>query len=184
MKSNHKVNHIHKDLNNKKYEIEYFTNSDGFRDLELSNFVKKNRNEKLVIFLGGSSALGVGTSNYYNVDEILERKLNQFDSEYKYKVLNLSIGGGNAYQSFLALDLYAKNLDPDYIILSDGRNDGFLSFVHGYGPKSYNRYPSISFYLNNYFFNQPLPSLSHSSILNFLLKYSRLVQITTGKKAC
>ena len=182
MKSNHKVKHIHKDINNTKYEIEYFTNSDGFRDLELSNFVKKNSNEKLVIFLGGSFSLGVGTSNYFNIDEILERKLNQLDSEYKYKVLNLSIGAGIAYQSFLALDLYAKNLDPDYIILSDGRNDGFVSFVHGHGPKSYSMYPSIRFFINNYLFNQPVPSYNHNSTLNFLLKYSRIVQIITGKK--
>ena len=97
-------------------------------------------------------------------------------------MLNLSIGGGNAYQSFLALDLYGKNLKPDYIILSDGRNDGYLSFVHGYDSKNYNRYPTIEYYLNNFFFNQPSPSIFFGSIFNYVLKCSRFIQIITGKK--
>ena len=103
----------HKTRAGREYEIKYKTNNNGFRipfDFSISDKYEKKDNELVILLIGGSTALGVGSSDDETITKLLESKLENKLPNYEFKVLNLGVGAANTYQEYLVLDLYGKIL--------------------------------------------------------------------------
>jgi hypothetical protein len=73
------------------------------------------------------------TTNAKMIAGQLERLLNErcpLDGGQWY-VLNLANNAWIAYQEFIALSLYGLPLEPDFVVVFDGRNDLFVPTAHG-----------------------------------------------------
>ncbi|HUP58236.1 MAG TPA: acyltransferase [Bdellovibrionota bacterium] len=116
----------------------YRTNNYGFltrQDFQPFNgHWKKAPNERVVLLTGGSAAWGQGaSSNETSMAYVLERLLRQEDPEHAWTVVNLANRGWIAYQEYIALDLYGTEMNPDWIVAYDGRNDMYVPLEHGEG---------------------------------------------------
>ena len=164
-------------------DVRVRTNNLGFRiDMEMDLFTRydKRQNEKVVLLTGGSAAFGIGaTDNDTTIAGQLQQELNSRQQTNHYTVFNLASGGWIAYQEFLALDLYGKNLDPDWIVAMDGRNDGFVSILHGHGPGEVSN--TIKAYINGYLYRQNKPSFYRGWLENEIVRYSHAYRLLTGK---
>ena len=115
----------------------YKTNRQGFlTSYEFPVFdgsrFKRDERDRVVLLTGGSAALGWGaTSNEQTIAGVLERRLNESIPAYRWRVVNLSILGGIAFQELTALNLYGKELEPDFVVVFDGRNDLLVPTWHG-----------------------------------------------------
>lgn len=90
---------------------------------------------RTVVITGGSVVHGVGaTSNSNTIAGQLERILNESQSRYTYRVVNLGMGSWIAYQQFLGLSLFGTRFEPDWVVVMDGHNDGAVPCGHGSGP--------------------------------------------------
>jgi hypothetical protein len=132
--------------------------------------------EKLVVMTGGSAVYGVGaTTNEYTAPSQVERYLNAHSKDVKYRVLNMGMGAWNAYQEFIGLSLFARRLEPDWVVVMDGRNDGVNACGHGNG-------------VGNPLGWAPLLNLVNqrgggvAALISEASNYSALVRLVTGKK--
>ncbi len=152
------------------------TNNLGFltdEDLEVGIKLKKEKNERFVVLLGGSAAWGVGATSHENaIHGRLEKILNEKQTKYKYSVFNLSMGGHQAFQEFIILSLYGPSIRPDWVIAMDATNDvaGVCAMAQGAGYPHY--YSLMKRYIEGYTFGQTSPPFFRSEIENELLKYS------------
>ena len=181
--SNVKTTHRHVTRSGNAYSINYSTNNKGFRipfDIDISKKYVKEKNEIVILLIGGSTALGVGASDNNTISSILKNKLNNNFSDYKFTVLNFGIGAANAYQEFLVLDLYGNNFDPDWVISLTGRNDGYNALTTNSGAGTTNGFLKTKEIVDGLYYNQPIPKLHHSKLSNYFAKYSKLYRITTG----
>ncbi len=141
----------------------------------LEKYARKN-GEKLILMTGGSAAYGVGaTANSKTVPSQVEHYLNAHSEGVRYKVLNLAMGSWIAYQQFIGLSLFGLPLDPDWIVVMDGRNDGVVPCGHGSGAGNPLSWPTMLFLLNQQGSGIP-------SYINFGLRYSALLRTLTGKQ--
>ena len=183
MAGNVNSTYFHTTLSGKNYKIKYTTNNNGFRvpfDFSISDEYEKQDNEIVIVILGGSTALGVGSSDNFTISKLLEKKLNDKIPEYKFTILNLGIGAANTYQEFLALDLYGKIFNPDWVISLTGRNDGHNSLRSNIGAGNPNGHLNRKKLIDSHFYNQPTPKKFFSNTSNLLSKYSILYRISTG----
>lgn len=171
---------------NKVVEANIRTNSDGFvmkNNLDYTTERFKSINEKVVLFTGGSVAWGVGaSSNEKTIAYQLERLLNEAQNEIKYIVYNFGMGGYNAQQEFITIDLWGRLLDPDWIIVMDGANDAIIGsgLAQGTGNPMY--YPLIKSYVDGYLTHQEKPVFFRGKLENFVLKHSVAFRKLTGMK--
>lgn len=94
--------------------------------------IDKGPDDRVVVVTGGSAAFGWGASaTDKTFAALLEAHLKRIDPAHHWRVYNLGMGGWIAYQEYIALDLYASELKPDWIILFDGRNDVAIHTKHG-----------------------------------------------------
>lgn len=180
MESNANYKFKHKDNNGLEYKIHYTTNNVGLRlpfDLFYDTKIKKKKNQKNIIILGGSTIFGVGADDKKTISSFLEVNLNAESQIYNYKVYNLGVGAANAVQGLILLNLYGHVFKPDLILSFDGFNDGVNSFIHGYGATNFNGFNHQKFYINNYLYKMPEPVFFRSKLLNFLIKNSKFFQI-------
>lgn len=129
-----------------------------------------------VIFLGGSSAFGVGSNgNGYNVSAFLKNK-------YGINIKNLSIPGWNIEQEVITIFKHYEKLKPKKIILFDGSNNLALGLpfdYHNYdieiSPYAY--YQEKEFI--KYFYNGKSDSIKMLSIrlLKTIFKHSILITL-------
>jgi lysophospholipase L1-like esterase len=104
-----------------------------FVDFPLDDPPPKGKDEFRVILIGGSGAQGWGgTRNDTMFYAVLERELNArlAAGGARARVVNLAMGGTVAYQNFIALNRYARRLEPDLILAYVGRNDFFVPLYH------------------------------------------------------
>jgi hypothetical protein len=95
---------------------------------------REKAGKKLVLMTGGSAVYGVGASaNEFTIPSQLEKYLNTHSTKYTYEVVNLAMGSWIAYQQFVGLSLFGHSLDPDWVVVMDGRNDGVVACAHGNG---------------------------------------------------
>jgi hypothetical protein len=145
-------------------------NAQGFPMREAVDIAKvrpKAHNERVVILSGGSAAWGVGTtSNETNVAGRLQSLLNEGKSSYRYTVLNLSIGGWVSTQQMIALALYGRNLQADWLVTMDGVNDVSVSceFSQGAGYPLYSAQMEV--YIRSYMFGQLHPVFFRGRVEN------------------
>lgn len=103
--------------------------------------LKKSENDRLVLLTGGSAAFGLGASSNENtISYQLEGLLNQEDKSHHWYVLNLGMSTWIAYQEAIALDLFGYDLEPDWVVTLDGRNDFMVPTTSG------ERVPNFYFY--------------------------------------
>ncbi|MEW6264260.1 MAG: SGNH/GDSL hydrolase family protein [Thermodesulfobacteriota bacterium] len=172
-----------------KVKIPYHiqTNNLGFRmkrDLDVTTKYEKSPREKVVLIFGGSAAFGFGnTSNETTIAGYLEKALNARQGEYKYTVFNMGNGGWVVFQEFIALVLYGLNLNPDWIITMDGRNDIWtIHLVQGEDVGS--PFPASTFrnYMDGYLYRQRQPDFYRGRLENWLVAHSLAYRLLTGKK--
>lgn len=126
-------------------EMALHTNNLGFfSDYDLHPFsgrkLKTSPADRLVLSTGGSAAMGWGaTTNANMIAGRLERFLDEKSplDGGKWYVLNLANNAWIAYQELIALSLYGLPLDPDFVVVFDGRNDLFVPTAHGEGVPNY-----------------------------------------------
>lgn len=110
----------------KKHLVDIKTGDKGFFiDFDLANPPPKNKDEFRIILIGGSGAQGWGaTSNDTMMYKLLPKIMND-SKNYNKKItlINLAMASAHAYQSFIMLNRYAHNLDPDLILCFCGKND-------------------------------------------------------------
>lgn len=95
------------------------SNSDGFRTEELE---PKAPDTARVVTLGDSSTFGWGVNAAYTYQSLLEDRLNRRPG--RVEVLNLGISGHTSRHGRAVFDHYARDLNPDLLVISFGANDG------------------------------------------------------------
>ncbi len=152
-------------------------------EVDFSKLRPKAENERVVIFTGGSAAWGVGaTSNETNIAGRMQAILNEGQSKYRYTVLNLAMSGWVSVQQLIALSMYGRNLQPDWLVAMDGTNDVAVACAHSQGAGHVMHYALMDAYMKAYVFGQLHPELYRSRLENELIKYSVSYRRITGKK--
>lgn len=94
----------------------------------------KKEGEILVLMGGGSTVHGVGASdNNHTISAQMERYLNERGGGKKFRVLNMGMGSWIAYQEFIGLSMLGAPLNPDWVVVMDGMNDGAVACAQGSG---------------------------------------------------
>ncbi|MEW6264261.1 MAG: hypothetical protein AB1641_14420 [Thermodesulfobacteriota bacterium] len=173
----------------RKRKIPYHvqTNNLGFRmkrDLDVTTKYEKDPQEKVVLIFGGSAVFGFGnTSNETTIAGHLEKALNARQKEYIYTVFNLGNGGWVVFQEFIALILYGLNLNPDWIITMDGRNDIYaIPMVQNEDVGNHFTASTFRNYFDGYLYRQEQPDFFRGRLENWLIKHSFAYRRLTGKK--
>jgi hypothetical protein len=103
------------------------TNNYGFtnrQDFDLTKPYRKALNEKVVLLTGASPVWGYGaTGNATIVHERIAALLNGAQDAVHYTVVSLAMRGWIAQQEAVALDLWGRLYEPDWIITMDGFDD-------------------------------------------------------------
>jgi hypothetical protein len=157
-----------------------FTNQNNFN---ITNRYQKAADEKVVLFTGGSTAWGVGASRNGNIiHERASKYLNESQTEIKYTVVNLAMGGWIAQQEDIAIDMWGRLYDPDWIIAMDGTNDSTVgcSMSQGTGNPVY--FQLIKSYIDSYLGTQSNPEFYRGYWENELLLYSAAYRALSGKQ--
>jgi len=161
-------------------------NNLGFRmdsDVDYTKVYNKDEDERFIIVTGGSAMHSVGaTKNEKNIAAILEKTLNEEQNTYKYKVFNLSIGAGVAFQEYLALALWGKWMNPDWVIVMDGHNDIAVCSAHSQGAAVPLYYPQMKSYIDGYMTSQASPPFYRGWLENQIIKYSAAYRAITKKQ--
>ncbi len=151
-------------------------------EVDFSRLRPKAENERVVILSGGSAAWGVGaTSNETNIAGRMQVILNENQNKYRYTVLNLSMGGWVSVQQFIALSLYGRNLQPDWLVTMDGTNDVAVACAHAQGAGHVMHYGLMEAYMKAYVFGQLHPDLYRGWLENLLVSHSSAYRRLTGK---
>jgi len=159
------------------------TNNWGFReDVDYSYFLKKPEGTKVILILGGSAVGGAGsTSDNLVIDAALERKLNE-NPKTKFVVYNFGNGGWVSFQEILGVILFGFYLDPDFIILMNGRNDVAVGIDSREGPLAFKHNAVIESYLKGYLEYGMNTSFLRGELENWIIKKSKLYQMLSGKQ--
>ena len=106
-------------------------NSDGFRGAELAT--EPDGEILRVAVLGSSAVVGVGVHNNetipYYLEQTLEAELNQ-----DIEVINAGITGSIAAQDFTNFALNVLPLQPDILVVYNGRNDAYFGLSPHWEP--------------------------------------------------
>jgi lysophospholipase L1-like esterase len=160
-------------------------NRHGFamrEEVDFSRMRPKAGKERVVILTGGSTAWGVGaTSNDTTVAGRLQSILNENVSEFHYTVLNLAMGGWTSVQQLIALALFGRNLQPDWIVGMDGLNDAAVACAHSQGAGYPLYYGLMEAYIKAYVFGQLKPVFYRGWLENELIKRSVAYRKLSGQ---
>ena len=106
--------------NDDYYGVNISTNSEGFRDKELSS--QELESSKKIIALGDSLTLGWGVKADNTYSQILEKKLDE-RFEQNFEVINMGVGNYNSAMELALFEEKGLSLKPDAVILSYFIND-------------------------------------------------------------
>src|SRR5262245_55556386 len=113
----------HNMLTGQAVKADINANNEGFndpRDFDWRKPYTKAANEKVVLFTGGSSAWGIGSTSFATTAAgALQAELDRAQSKVKYTVINLAMGSWIAYQQFIGLEMWGTQFDPDWVIIMD-----------------------------------------------------------------
>jgi hypothetical protein len=103
----------------------------GFNiDFDLDHPPAKSQGEYRIVMIGGSAAWGWGaTENEKMMHQVIERTLAKSlpcGDTTKVRVINLAMNGSQAFQNYVALNLWGHRLNPDAVISFSGNNDSWL----------------------------------------------------------
>lgn len=140
-------------------------------------FVKQPE-DRIVVTTGGSVVHGVGaTANDKTIAGQLEAILNQKQSKYRYRVVNLGMGSWIAYQQFLGLSLFGLPLKPDWVVVMDGHNDAAVACPHGSGPGNPLGWPKML-----YLTGGGEGATRRSPLMDWLVRNTAVARVVTGQR--
>ncbi|MBF5093503.1 SGNH/GDSL hydrolase family protein [Azospirillum sp. INR13] len=88
--------------------------------------------DRIVLLTGGSTVHGVGASgNRRTIAGQMERFLNDLQTKWHYRVINLGMTGWSAYQQAIGLELWGKPFDPDWVVVLNGAHDAMAALQPG-----------------------------------------------------
>lgn len=155
-----------------------FAESFDFQLVPAPDYLEQHRRhagEKLVLLTGGSAAAGHGaTANDKTIASRMERYLNGRSRGPHYRVVNLAMSSWSSYQEFIGLSLFGLPLDPDWIVVMDGVNDGSVACSQGGGaghPMEWAKFLYFAQYGGR-----------DRSASEVLLRHSALLRLATGLK--
>lgn len=159
------------------------TNNWGFReDIDYTFFLKKEKDAKAILILGGSAVGGAGSStNDHVIDAVLQRQLNE-KSKTKYVVYNFGNGGWVSFQEILGVLLFGFYLDPEWIIIMNGRNDVAVGMDSREGPLAFKHNAVIESFIKGYLQYGMNSSFYRGEAENWIIEKSKLYRMLTGKK--
>jgi hypothetical protein len=161
------------------------SNNHGYndpRDFSFTEPYRKAPNERVVLFTGGSSAWGVGsTSQKTTIAGRMEHYLNEMQSEFKYTVVNMGMGSWIAYQQFLGLELFGSAFDPDWVVVMDGHNDAGVGCATGQGVRNPLFFAVMKSYIDAYVTGTDRAVFYRGWLENELIKYSAAYRALSGK---
>jgi hypothetical protein len=171
---------------NEKIPADITTNNRGFNDRHDFDFGKtyqKAPNERVVLFTGGSSAWGVGSSSTETtVAGRMQHYLNTMQEKLKYTVINLGMGSWIAYQQFIGLELWGTAFQPDWVVSMDGHNDAGVGCATSQGAMNPLFFPAMQSYVNAYLGSaQKRPTFYRGWLENELIRFSVAYRTLTGK---
>ncbi|KKU91473.1 MAG: hypothetical protein UY23_C0001G0079 [Candidatus Jorgensenbacteria bacterium GW2011_GWA1_48_11] len=108
----------------KTKNIDYTTNSFGFRSKEM--IVPKPKGDFRVFILGGSTVEG-GFNEKWMISSYLEEELKKIIPSAE--VINAGVVGYFSQQELALLETEISDLEPDLVIIFDGRNDLYYSIL-------------------------------------------------------
>lgn len=118
---------------NSRYVSKYLNiDDDGIRSNGTEAIQKNNisENKKKEIWLLGSSAIfGVTNADHETVAAYIEKDLNKSNKNYSFEVKNLGVVAYNSLQDFLNLRIRMITQKPDMIIVINGINDYYQSWL-------------------------------------------------------
>jgi hypothetical protein len=162
------------------------TNSLGYNDRHefiVGRPYKKAANEKVVLFTGGSAAWGVGaTATDRTVAGRMEYYLNTLQSDQRYTVINLAMGGWIAFQQFIGLQFWGAQFDPDWVVSMDGFNDAYTGCSFSQGPGNPLYFATMRSYIDGYLMSTLRPVFYRGWLENELILHSKAYRIITGKQ--
>ncbi len=121
----------------REHHNEIQINSYGYREREF-NFTKPE-SEYRILFLGDSQAISLDMPIDGRFDRIIERKLNELNSEkntknkQKFVTYNLGVQGYSTDQEFFTLNKIGIKLNPDLVILLFQTNDFEDNYINTSG---------------------------------------------------
>jgi hypothetical protein len=173
-------------LRRKSVPADVTTNNVGFPDRQnfsISKPYAKQPNEKVVLFTGGSTAFGIGAStNAAITHEVLQRLLNAAQSDVHYTVINLAQGGWIAQQDVIALDIWGRLFQPDWVIVLDGANDASVGCAYSQGTGNPTYYQLMDALVDGYVGEQARAVFYRGAWENQLIKYSAAYRGLTRQK--
>jgi hypothetical protein len=144
----------------------------------------KAANEKVVLFVGGSTAWGVGSTSFATtIAGSLQTELARIQSTTKYMVVNLGMGSWIAYQQFIGLEMWGSQFDPDWVIIMDGHNDAGVGCGYSQGPMNPLYFPVIKNLVDAYSatgVNRPV--YLRGWLENEIIHHSAAYRALTGKR--
>ncbi len=106
----------------KGIKVLFESNSEGFRTKDISK--KKDKDVIRIVFMGDSVTFGWGVNQEERFSNVLEKKLNSIQNQFRFEVINFGIPGYTSYHGQVVFDKYALKYSPDVIFLSFGANGG------------------------------------------------------------
>jgi lysophospholipase L1-like esterase len=89
--------------------------------------VRKLQDTRRIMVIGTSSAEGYALPKEYNFVSLLQNKLNEYDKDEKFEVINAARGGHTSYQLLVYFEEVLLRLSPDIVVLYLGSNDCIYS---------------------------------------------------------
>jgi len=176
---------IQNQLTGKLMQGQRSTNNWGYRaniNYDFVKYYKKKKNERIVLLTGGSAAAGAGASDdTKTIDARMQYYLNTYQNQHAYTVFNFANGGWVAMQELIGVQLFGKQLDPDWIVTMNGRNDIAVCADRDEGLAVPMHHALIASYVYGYLEHGGGTSFYRGELENFLVKNSRAYQGLTGK---
>jgi lysophospholipase L1-like esterase len=76
-----------------------------------------------IVLLGGSTTRGYGVANDETIDAYMRSQLAERYPDRRFEVVNLALGGYDAYQVFERMRTDGLRMEPDIVIINSGIND-------------------------------------------------------------
>lgn len=128
----------------KNKNIDQTTNSFGLRDKEI--IMPKPKEVYRIFILGGSTVYG-GFNEKWTISYYLENSLKEKYSNIE--VFNAGVVGYSSQNELIQLQTKILDLDPDMVIVFDGRNDLYYSSLFNWEPRKEQYYLEQQRILNN-----------------------------------
>jgi lysophospholipase L1-like esterase len=122
--------------------IEFRHNSLGFRGPEIR--AKKAPGTLRVVTMGASTVYGFFVAEEETSAARLERILARRLPGFRVEVVNAGVPGWTSRESLLSLEPRVLSLEPDVVLLMDGRNEVFPQLYNGYRD-DYSHYRRLGF---------------------------------------